>query len=284
MHFAKYQALGNDYVVVEASELAGLASARVAAALCDRHFGVGADGLLVAGEPGAGGIFPLRIWNPDGSEAEKSGNGLRIHARYLWDRKLVGAAPFEVSTPGGRVRCRVHEGGRDVSVEMGRVSFRSRDVPVAGEDREVLRERISLDGLDGETLEISAVSVGNPHCVVLEGPVSQARARELGPRLEHHELFPRRTNVQLVEVVDARTLRLEIWERGAGYTLASGTSSCAAAAVCRRLGLCESSVTLHMPGGQLQVELDPTWQVTLKGPVHRVVEGVTSAELRAAFT
>ncbi len=280
MRFSKYQALGNDYLVMAEAQLAGAAAPRLAQALCDRHFGVGADGLLIAGVKDAGGGFPLRIYNPDGSEAEKSGNGLRIHARYLFDQRLVGAAPFEVRTPGGSVRCRVHEGARSVSVEMGPVSFASREIPVAGPEREVLRETLEVAG---RRLEIHAATVGNPHCVVLCADASPERARELGPELERHELFPRRTNVQLVEVLDRHRIRLEIWERGAGYTLASGTSSCAAAAVCVRLGLCESPVTARMPGGALRVELSGDFRATLTGPVGRVAEGRLSEEFAAGL-
>ena len=275
MEFAKYQALGNDYLVVEASAL-GHPAPELARALCDRHLGVGADGVLVSEGPAPDGSFSLRIWNPDGSEAEKSGNGLRIHARYLWDRKRVGDAAFEVRTPGGCVRCRVLDGGQRVRVEMGSASFRSGDVPVSGEEREVLRESLVAGG---RAIEISAVSVGNPHCVVLVERASEALARELGPLLERHPLFPERTNVQIVQVQDRHALRVEIWERGAGHTLASGSSACAAAAVACRLELCESPVAVHMPGGELRVEVSDAFQLTQTGPVGRVAEGTLSREL-----
>jgi diaminopimelate epimerase len=276
MQFSKYQALGNDYLVIEAEELGTRSAARLAPALCDRHFGVGADGLLVSGERALDGSFPLRILNPDGSEAEKSGNGLRIHARYLWDRELVAGEPFEIDTAGGRVRCRVGEAGRSVSVEMGRVAFRSGEIPVTGADREVLREVV---GVGDRRLEINAASVGNPHCVVLCKDASPDLARELGPHLERHPLFPNRTNVQFVRVEDPHRIRIEIWERGAGYTLSSGTSSCAAAAVCRRLGYCESPVAVQMPGGELRVELSSDYRATLTGPVQGVAEGRIGEEL-----
>ncbi|MDJ0853549.1 MAG: diaminopimelate epimerase [Myxococcota bacterium] len=270
MRFSKYQALGNDYLVVGEAELGRALASRVAEALCDRHFGVGADGLLLAGARDAEGRFPLRIYNPDGSEAEKSGNGLRIHARHLFDLRLVDSEPFEVRTPGGTVRCRVHDDARSVSVEMGRVSFASDEIPVAGPEREVLGEALELAG---RSLRVNAATVGNPHCVVFCDDPSPEQARELGPLLETNALFPRRTNVQLVQVEGRHRIRLEIWERGAGYTLASGTSSCAAAAVSVRLGLCDSPVTACMPGGELRVELSPDYRVTLTGPVGKVVDG-----------
>lgn len=277
MEFAKYQALGNDYLVVEASQLPDGSVPALARAVCHRHFGVGADGMLVSEAAPERG-FSLRIFNPDGSEAEKSGNGLRIHARYLWDTGRVGGDPFEVATAGGRTRCRVLDGGRRVSVEMGRVSFRSSDVPVSGAEREVLDEALELGG---RRLELSAVSLGNPHCVLFPGEVTAELACEIGPLLERHAMFPKRTNVQLAQVLDRHALRLEIWERGAGHTLASGSSACAAAAVACRLGRCASPVTAHMPGGELRVELDAGFQATQCGPVAHVARGVLGHDLLA---
>jgi diaminopimelate epimerase len=197
MHFSKYHALGNDYLVVEADATSEPPGPERVRRLCHRHLGVGADGVLVS-EPDAS-AHRLRIFNPDGSEAEKSGNGLRIFARWLFDRGLVGEDPFTVEVPAGSVRCRVLAGGRAVSVDMGRVSFRSERIPVAGPPREVLRETLEIDG---RPLKFSAATIGNPHCVILRDAVSEAEARALGPRIETHPLFPRRTNVQLVEVVD----------------------------------------------------------------------------------
>ena len=276
MRFAKYQALGNDYLVVDAAEWGAVLTPPAVRRVCDRHFGVGSDGILVRLPARDAEPFGLRILNPDGSEAEKSGNGLRIFARYLWDMTSVGEAPFAVSTPGGEVRCRVTDRGRSVGVEMGEVRFQSREIPVLGPAREVLRETLAANG---QVLEYSAASVGNPHCVILRDRPSEAEARLLGPIIETDPRFPNRTNVQFVQVVDPRRIRIEIWERGAGYTLASGTSSCAAAAVARRLGLCESSVTVQMPGGSLLVELGSDFRARLSGPVGKVAEGRVSHEV-----
>ena len=268
MRFVKYHALGNDYLVIErAAWGTHLDPARVRR-ICDRHRGVGSDGILLVETASA--PPRVRILNPDGSEAEKSGNGLRIVARHLWDAGRVGTAPFLVETPGGVVTCRVHDGGATVTVDMGRVSFDSGAIPVLGPPREVLREHLDLDGID---LEFSAATVGNPHCVLVRARVSEAEARALGPRLEIHRLFPNRTNVQFVEVVDRGAIRIEIWERGAGYTLASGSSSCAAAAVAHRLGLVDDRVTVQMPGGTLAVEIGPGWQVRQTGPATPVFRG-----------
>jgi diaminopimelate epimerase len=270
--FAKYHALGNDYVVIEAAELTEPLSPARARRLCDRHRGIGSDGVLLR-EPGA--AERVRILNPDGSEAEKSGNGLRIFARYLFDRGLVSGEPFDVETAGGRVSCRVEAGGRRVSVDMGPVGFDSTAIPVTGPPREVLREPIRVAGLD---LEFSAATVGNPHCVILRDRADPLEAQRLGPLLEVDPRFPRRTNVQLVHVVGSRRLRVEVWERGAGYTLASGSSACAAAAVAHRLGLAEARVEVEMPGGTLEVELSQDFRARLTGAVTRVAEGRISPE------
>ncbi len=273
--FSKYHGLGNDYLVIDPADLSAELTPQQIRRICDRHYGVGADGVLLGPLPAAAASFGLRIFNPDGSEAEKSGNGLRIFARYLWDRGLVSEAPFTVATPGGLVTAQVEPGGRMATVAMGRVSFASREIPVAGPPREVLNETLSAGDA---ALRYCAATLGNPHCVVLREELSAAEARRLGPRVETDARFPRRTNVQFMQVLDRAHLRIEIWERGAGYTLASGSSACAAAAVAHRLGLCDAQVTVSMPGGRLEVGIAPDWHVTLRGPVTRVWAGVLFEE------
>jgi len=283
--FVKYQALGNDYLVLVAEAADALEPAPIDGQLlpefvrrvCDRHLGVGSDGILVESRKAGGGIG-LRIYNPDGSEAEKSGNGLRIFARYLWDSGRVGGEQFEVATAGGVVRCRVLDGGGMVYVEMGRASFDSERIPVVGRPREVVGETLEVAG---ETVRFTAVTVGNPHCVVHREAVTRQLAERLGPLLENHPVFPNRTNVQFVQVLDRHRLKVEIWERGAGYTLASGSSSCAAAAASARLGLCEGDVRVEMPGGSLDIGVDAGFEITMLGPVERVAWGRVSEELLA---
>jgi diaminopimelate epimerase len=279
MEFAKYQALGNDYLVVAYDGDVDVLDGAQIRRICDRHIGLGSDGILVDDRRGRSSRPALRILNPDGSEAEKSGNGLRIFARYLWEANRVGAEPFDVVTAGGTVTCQVRDGGRVVTVRMGRVSFDSATIPVSGPRREVIDERMTVGG---ETLSYSAATIGNPHCVVLRDRISEAEARRLGPLIETDARFPNRTNVQLLQVLARDRIRIEIWERGAGYTLASGSSSCAAAAVAHRLGLCAPAVHVEMPGGALTIEIAPDYQATMTGPVAKVAEGRFADELLGA--
>jgi diaminopimelate epimerase len=275
MQFTRYHALGNDYLVMEAAAFAAAPVEELARRICHRHFGVGSDGILVHGGRNDSGVFALRIINPDGSEAEKSGNGLRIYARYLYDGGLVGSESFEVDTLGGVVTAIVSDSGRMVQVDMGGVSFRSEHIPVLGAQREVLRERVEVGG---RTVTFCAATVGNPHCVVIDADCTAEEAQVLGPLLETHPLFPKRTNVQFLKVLDRQTIQIEIWERGAGYTLASGSSSSASAAVARKLGLVDNQVRVVMPGGSLLIELDDDYQVRMTGPVTRIAEGVIDPE------
>ena len=273
MRFHKYQALGNDYLVLEPGDVE--LAAPLVRALCDRHLGVGADGVLVE-EATPDGRLAVRIVNPDGSEAEKSGNGLRIFARYLWDHGRVADEPFVVATQGGTVRCQVRDAGRMVFVAMGAARFDSAAIPVAGPRREVVDEPLEVAG---ERLRVTAVTVGNPHCVVFVDAPTEALARRLGPALEVHPLFPRRANVQFVRVVDRHRVEMEIWERGAGYTLASGSSACAVAAAVVRLGWCDEHVTVAMPGGELAIGVGAGYELTMVGPVGKVAEGSVAVEL-----
>ncbi len=266
--FQKYHALGNDYFVLD--PMSGeLPDPQGIEAVCHRNFGLGSDGILYGPMGSEVADFRLRILNPDGSEAEKSGNGLRIFCRYLHDRGEVTDRPFTIETLGGVVSAQIHDPADRIEVDMGKVSFSSTVIPVNGAERQVIRETLDVDG---EKVEFSAATIGNPHCVVLRDKVSEREARRLGPSLENHPLFPNRTNVQFLEVIDRRNIRLEIWERGAGYTLASGSSSSAAASVARKIGLVDPEVTVHMPGGQLSLSIGEDFAVRMTGPVRRIGE------------
>jgi len=275
LKFSKYHALGNVYIVVNPEQLTADISTAMIKNICHKNYGISSDGLLIGPLTSSVADFALRIFNPDGSEAEKSGNGLRIFCRYLWDEKLVGADPFFIETKGGIVRAQVFDQGHIVKVEMGAVSFASTKIPVVGDARDVLLEDIEIKE---HRLTFSAATIGNPHCVVLVNNPTAELARELGPLLENHANFPNRTNVQFVKVLNRSAIQIEIWERGAGYTLASGSSSCAAASVAHKLGLCDQRVKVHMPGGEIDIEISADFFVTMQGSVTAICHGDISSE------
>ena len=276
MKFSKYHALGNDYIVLNpANEIPPL-SPEMIQRICHRNFGVGSDGILLGPTESAECDFSLQIYNPDGSEAEKSGNGLRIFSRYLWDNKLVDAEPFTILTLGGMVSSRVFAGGKKVSVEMGRVSFQSDRIPVMGPPREVINEEISVGDI---SLTYCAATIGNPHCVILKDDISEKETRRLGPKIETDPIFPNRTNVQFMKIIDRSNIQIEIWERGAGYTLASGSSGSASAAVAHRLGLCDSQLVVHMPGGNIDITISDDYSVLMTGPVTKICDGIIDTDM-----
>jgi diaminopimelate epimerase len=272
--FWKGQALGNDYLVVDPRELDFALSPRRVRALCDRRRGVGADGLLEL-RASRRADFGLRIWNPDGSRAEKSGNGLRIFASFLVATKRTRRRRLRVETPGGVVGIELPVGGaaRRARVEMGRASFEPRRLPCRSSARELIDRPIRAGR---RALRFTGVSVGNPHCVVF-APRGRRWTRAdllaLGPRLERHRLFPKRCNVQLAARKGPHRLDILIWERGAGETSASGSSACAAACAAIRQGLVSSPVQVRAPGGTLRVCVSDAFDVTLEGAVAEVASG-----------
>lgn len=266
MRFAKYHVLGNDYLVIPPQ--GNRLKVEEIRRLCHRHHGAGADGIMWGPWPHPEADAAVRIFNPDGGEAEISGNGLAIFARYCSDEGEAG--PWKLATPTRTVTAYVAKGGNPVTIDLGPVQFDSPAVPIAGPPREVLDETLSLSG---RSFEFSAVVLGNPHCVIRRPRVTAAEARTWGPLVERDGRFPHRINVQFVEVLDRANIKIEIWERGAGYTTASGSSSCAAAAVAVRHGWCDRDVTVHMPGGSLKVRLDEAWRVTLTAVVTPILRG-----------
>jgi diaminopimelate epimerase len=275
--FYKYHGLGNDYLVINPAEFPLDPSPGAVRAICDRHYGAGSDGILLGplAEPGQDRLT-LRIFNPDGSEAEKSGNGLRIFAWFLYEHGFVDAAPFPIRTKGGRVLAQIVDpAAKVVRVDMGAPSFDARAAaPGSGLAEIVDREQ----DFGADHCRITFVSMGNPHCVVTGLPLSEALACRLGPVIERSPLFPARTNVQFLQVLSRSEIMIEIWERGASYTLASGSSSCGAAAAARRMGLVDDEVTVHMPGGVLQVSF-ANGSAHLQGPVEKVMEGNFAGDL-----
>lgn len=278
MQFAKYHALGNDYLVLNPADYPDWKAPTVEQirVICHRNFGAGSDGILWGPISSERSNFGLRIFNPDGSEAEKSGNGLRIFSRYLWDQGLANSPVFTIETPGGQVLAEIKEKGSLITVDMGRVSFDSSKIPVTGPIREVIKEPLRI--LDRDFI-VCAATIGNPHCVIPLPDISENLARTYGPVIETHPQFPRKTNVQFLKVLDRTNIQIEIWERGAGYTLASGSSSSAAAAVAHKLGLVDENLTVHMPGGRIGIEISSGYAIRMTGTVNKVAHGQLHAEL-----
>jgi diaminopimelate epimerase len=257
MRFSKWHGLGNDYLLVQRADLDAPLTAEQVRRLCDYHFGVGSDGVLEIVSAN-GDRAELVIWNPDGSTAELSGNGTRIAARWLARRSGADTVRLQVGPREVVARMR---GGLQVEMDMGAVEV--------GEPEAL--------AVDGGRVELTTASVGNPHAVVRMEPDRDELLR-LGPLIENHERFPERTNVQLARVDSPHDLTVAVWERGAGETLASGTSAVACAAVAVARGWCESPVTVHLAGGDLLVELDGDWNVWLTGPAQEIFTGETAEE------
>lgn len=265
--FHKYQALGNDMIVVDPATFSPppLTPAAIRL-LCDRHFGIGADGICYGPLPEQQPALTMRFYNPDGSEAEKSGNGLRIFARYVWDVGYVNGRSFTIHINNEVVPVEIlDDAAHNIRLGMGKLKFNWVDEPlIVGDD--VVRG--------------TAVAIGNPHYVIFSDDLSAIH--QIGPQIETVPVFPQRTNVQLVQVIDEHTIRIAIWERGAGYTLASGTSASAAAGTAVHLGRCTSPVKVQMDGGTAQVEIEDG-DVMLVGRVTAVYEGTLSDEVKSAI-
>lgn len=269
--FVKYHALGNDYLVLNPSNQSPLFSPKDIERVCHRNLGLGSDGILYGPLDSSIADFRLEIWNPDGSEAEKSGNGLRIFSRYLFDEKLVQSSSiFTVETLGGIAKCIVNDKEDTITVDLGTISFDCSKIPVLlqGESREVLNEEMTI----GEyTIQYYSATIGNPHVIILRDNPTKEETCRLGPLIENNtKLFPNKTNVQFLKVIDRNNIQIEIWERGAGYTLASGSSSSATAAVAHKIGACDDNITVHCPGGNIQIKVNPGYEITMTAGVTRV--------------
>lgn len=277
--FVKSHGLGNEYISLDQENIDFELTHERIVKLCDVHFGIGTDGILLK-VPGRNADFGLRIFNPDGSEAEKSGNGLRIFSKYLYDYGFTTNNEFTVETPGGIVNANVIEkcNGKAfmIRVDMGKANFRSREIPVNWSKEECFNEPLIIED---KTFMIHCVSVGNPHCVVLRDDLDEKEIRYYGPKIENHPMFPNRINVQFVKPVSRSEVQALIWERGAGYTLASGSSSCAVASVMVKKGLTDRAVSIKMPGGKLEIGIKPDWNIRMTGEVREIASGTLSDEL-----
>ena len=264
-HYVKSHGLGNDYIVIDPANVPFAVTPEAVRLICDRHRGVGSDGILLVAPP-SDADFGVRIFNPDGTEAEKSGNGVRIFAKFLREHGYTDKDRFTLHTQGGRVTCVLeHEDGRiaQIAVDMGKARF----------------DPLDAIEVDGRRFEVTSVSVGNPHCVIVVPDLARIDVHALGPKIETHPAFPHRTNVQFAQVVSRNEVRILIWERGAGYTLASGSSSCAVVAAVHRKGLVDRDVKVSMPGGQLSISIAPDGEIRMRGPVEEICTGDVSPDL-----
>lgn len=270
----KYHGLGNDYLVFDPNKNELELNEANVKMICNRNVGLGSDGILEG--PLLGEHLAVKIWNPDGSVAEKSGNGARIFAKYLKDAGYVQKKNYELMTDGGIVEITyLNEEGSRLRISMGKLSFVSEEIPVIGERREVINE----DMVFGNNLyPATCVSVGNPHCVIPMQEISKELVCKIGVHSESARYFPERVNTEIMKVTDRNNIAIETYERGAGYTMATGTGACAAAAVAYKLGLTENKMLVHMPGGDLQVEIADDWNVYITGDVFYIAEIKLSTE------
>jgi diaminopimelate epimerase len=269
LRFTKMEGLGNDFVVVDATRTPFALDAADIRRLADRRFGVGCDQVLVVEPAREGGDFRYRIFNADGGEVEQCGNGARCFVVYVREHGLTGKREIRVETAGGIIVPRLEDDG-EVSVDMGVPRFSPRDLPFVGGSGAVVE---ALD-VDGTLVQISALSMGNPHAVLIVDDVESAPVATLGPLIERHPRFPARVNAGFMQIVDRATMRLRVFERGAGETLACGTGACAAVVAGRRRGLLDEQVRVITRGGELAIRWAGDGSaVVMKGPARTVFEG-----------
>lgn len=270
LSFAKYQGTGNDFLMVDGLDgLPALDWGAFARRWCDRHYGVGADGVILVLR-GESAPFAMRVINADGSEPEMCGNGLRCFVRYLADRGLAPTGPFPVETGAGTLRPEVLEGGQ-VRVDMGHPILSRARIPMSGPaDEQVVDEPIAVGA---ESFLVTAVSMGNPHAVIFVPDVEAVPLAEWGPPLETHPAFPARTNVEFTQVIDRHTARMRVWERGAGPTLACGTGACATLVAGVLTGRLDREATIHLPGGPLAIAWREDGSILMTGAAEFVFTG-----------
>lgn len=275
--------LGNEYIVLEKSNLDFELTKQSIIRLCNIHFGIGSDGIVMKVQSDKAD-FGFRVFNPDGSEAEKSGNGLRIFCKYLFDHGFTSKKQFSVETLTDIVYADIVEAEKGkasmIRVDMGKAVFSSRQIPVDSDKPEFISQKIKAGDKE---FEVNCVSVGNPHCVVIREKLDEQEIRKYGPLLENHPLFPNRINVQFARAISDHDAEILIWERGAGFTLASGSSSCAATCVLLKSGLIKNDITMHMKGGNLKIQIDDNWNIRMTGEVREIAAGILSKELIEDF-
>lgn len=284
-NFVKTHGLGNEYIVLDEESISFKLTEKAIQRICNVNFGIGSDGILLKVKSDKAD-FGLTIFNPDGSEAEKSGNGLRIFCKYVYDYGFTNNTEFTVETKGGIVRANIVEEtlnkkAKRISVDMGKANFNSKEIPTSFIMEEVIGEKLQVDDKE---YEVNCVSMGNPHCVIIKDKLDIDEIKTYGKLIENHEMFPNRTNVQFAKVLSRNEAEILIWERGAGFTLASGSSSCAVASVLKKKNLVDNKIKIKMLGGALIIEIDDEWNVRMTGEVRQIAEGILSDELIEDFS
>jgi diaminopimelate epimerase len=284
LRFTKMHGLGNDYVYVDGhdQDLDRFDLGKLSAIVSDRHFGVGSDGLILI-LPSEVADFRMRIFNPDESESNMCGNGMRCCAKYVYDHGLTDRTDLTFETLAGTIKpaLTVEDGEvSSVTVDMGEPRLARKDIPMTGEpaDKPVIDEELEVDG---QTVRITAVSMGNPHCVQFVDSVEGAPVKTLGPKIEHHDAFPERTNVEFIEIVDRKHVKMRVWERGAGETLACGTGASGTCVACALNDLTERSIEVELLGGTLEIEWRADNHVFMTGPAVEVFAGVLNEKFIA---
>lgn len=269
--FVKMHGIGNDFIVIDcrdkvvSHQLTDISN--ISRRFCDRRFGIGADQILLLHDSDKAD-FRMSIFNADGSEVEMCGNGIRCFAKYIWDRNLSSKQVLDIETPAGIIR--PEKAGNMVRVDMGRPELEGRKIPV------------NLDGMvkdyplaiDGREFPITCVSMGNPHAVIVVDDLAAFDVHRYGPQIETHKLFPRKTNVEFIQVIDRQTIRMRVWERGSGETLACGTGASAVAVAANMKGIAEKKVTIKLLGGDLSIDLHENGHVYMTGPAEEVFQGI----------
>jgi len=284
-NFVKTHGLGNEYIVLDEESISFKLTEKAIQRICNVNFGIGSDGVLLKVKSDKAD-FGLKIFNPDGSEAEKSGNGLRIFCKYVYDYGFNSNKEFTVETKGGIVRANIVEEtsskkAKRISVDMGKANFNSKEIPTSFITEEVVGEKLQADDKE---YEVNCVSMGNPHCVIIKDKLEINEIKTYGKLIENHEMFPNRTNVQFAKVLSRNEAEILIWERGAGFTLASGSSSCAVASVLKKKNLVDNEIKIKMLGGELLIKIEDDWNVRMTGEVRQIAEGVLSDELIEDFS
>jgi diaminopimelate epimerase len=277
MRFWKMHGLGNDYIVIDNRDekISGDHAAGLAKRLCERRFSVGADGLLLVSRSKAADA-KMRIFNADGSEAEMCGNGIRCFAKYCYENGIVKKNEFTIETLSGLKHVWLTVKGdevKTVKVNMGAPNWERSSLPMVGHGT-CINENLEVDG---EVFRVTCLSMGNPHCITFVDKIDDFPVGQIGPKIENHKAFPKRTNVVFVQVLNNNQLKVRVWERGCGETLACGTGTCAAAAAANKLGKVSNKVTVHVQGGDLQVEVAAS--MYLSGAAEKVFEGTLFGEV-----